>query len=82
MSKILTGIVISTKTEKTVIVMVEQKYRHPMYQKVIKRSKKFKVHIADIKVENGDIVLIEETRPISKDKHFIVIKNLKGKKVK
>ncbi|MEX1052483.1 MAG: 30S ribosomal protein S17 [Patescibacteria group bacterium] len=82
MSKILTGTVVSISTENTAIVLIEHKYRHAMYQKVIKRSKRFKAHIGEVKVENGDTVLIEETRPISKDKHFIVIKNLKAKKAK
>lgn len=79
MAKTLTGIVVSIKSPKTVIVLVERKFRHPLYQKVIKRSKRFKVHQDKVIVEVDDKVLIQETRPISKDKHFVITKNLKGK---
>jgi small subunit ribosomal protein S17 len=78
MAKVLTGIVVSSKLENTAIVLVENKFRHPMYKKIIKKGKRFKAHVSDIKVELGDTVLIEETRPISKDKYFKVVKNLKG----
>lgn len=61
---------------KTVIVIVERKYRHPLYKKVILRSKKYKVHNEKIDLDNGDIVDIKETKPISKEKHFIVVKKL------
>ena len=76
MKKILKGIVISNKMIKTVVVRVESKTRHPLYQKVIIRHKKYKAHNEEIKLEIGDMVEIEETRPISKDKHFKVIKKL------
>ena len=81
MKKILSGKIISTKMQKTVVVSVERKFRHPRYKKVIIKHKKYKVHneIADLKV--GDKVNIEETRPISKDKHFIVINKIEVKKV-
>lgn len=73
MKKTLVGKVISDKMTKTVVVLIEQKFRHAKYRKVIIRHKKFKAHneLTDIKV--GDMVKIEETRPLSKDKHFIVI---------
>jgi len=77
MKKILQGEIISNKMMKTVVVRVESKTRHPIYQKVIIRHKKYKAHNEDIKLEIGDVVEIEETRPISKDKHFRVIKKLK-----
>lgn len=76
MKKILQGEVVSNKMTKTVIVRVERKTRHPLYQKVIIRHKKYKAHNEDMKLEIGDIVKIEETRPISKDKHFRVINKL------
>ena len=76
MAKILTGKVKLTKMPKTVIVIVERKYRHPLYKKVILRSKKYKVHNEKIDLDNGDIVDINETKPISKEKHFIVVKKL------
>lgn len=77
MKKILQGEIISNKMMKTVVVRVESKTRHPIYQKVIIRHKKYKAHNEDMKLEIGDVVEIEETRPISKDKHFRVIKKLK-----
>ncbi len=76
MKKIFTGEVISTKMQKTVIVRVERKFRHAGYGKVIKRHKKYKAHNESIELVAGDIVEIEETRPISKDKHFKVVKKL------
>ena len=77
MSKILTGIVTSTKMAKTVVVNVERRFRHPVYRKVIRRNKKFKAHVEDIELQAGDMVEIKEVRPISKDKHFIVVKKVK-----
>ncbi len=77
MKKILTGQVVSTKMIKTVVVMVERKFRHPVYHKVIVRHKKYKAHNEKLDLGLGDIVKIEETKPISKDKHFIVVEKLK-----
>ena len=76
MSKILTGTVISTKMQKTVVVKVERKFRHPLYEKVITRHKKYKAHNEDFDLKEGDVVKIIETRPISKDKHFKVVEKL------
>ena len=70
MKKILQGIVISNKMTKTVVVRVERKIRHPLYQKIIIKHKKYKAHNEEIMLEIGDIVEIEETKPISKDKRF------------
>lgn len=72
MKKILTGKVVSVKMTKTVVVMVERKFKHPVYHKVIVRHKKYKAHNEKLDLKLGDIVQIEETKPISKDKHFIV----------
>jgi len=80
MKKILTGKVFSVKMTKTVVVMVERKFRHSVYHKVIVRHKKFKAHNEKLDLKLGDVVRIEETRPISKDKHFKVIEKLKIKK--
>lgn len=73
MNKQITGIVVSTAMQKTVVIQTEQKFRHPLYLKVITKHKRFKAHneLKDIVV--GDKVVMEETRPISKDKHFRVI---------
>ncbi len=73
MTKILKGMVVSTKMNKTVTVLVERKFRHPIYKKVIIRKKKYKVHCEDPKIKVGDLVTIKECRPISKDKHFILV---------
>ncbi len=78
MKKTLIGKVVSTKMTKTVVVMVERKFRHAVYHKVIIRHKKFKAHNEKLDLLVGDVVKIEETRPISKDKHFIVIEKLKN----
>ena len=76
MKKFLTGRIVSTKMAKTVTVEVERKLRHGLYQKVIIRHKKYKAHNEDMDLKVGDIVEIEETRPLSKDKHFMVVKKL------
>lgn len=73
MSRVLIGKVVSNKMNKTVVVMVERKFTHPLYKKVIIRHKKYKAHDENGKLKVGDTVTIKETRPISKDKHFIVV---------
>ena len=77
MAKLFTGIVMSTKMRKTVTVMVTRKFRHPLYKKVISRQKKYKAHNENLDLKVGDLVSIKETRPISKDKHFIVVDKVK-----
>ena len=76
MKKTFVGQVVSNKMTKTVVVKVEHKFRHAKYQKVITRHKKFKAHNPELALQIGDTVQIEETRPISKDKHFIVVKKI------
>jgi len=76
MPKILTGKVVSTKMQKTVVVKVERKFRHPLYEKVVTYYKNYKAHNEDFDLKKGDVVKIIETRPISKDKHFKVIEKL------
>lgn len=76
MRKKFTGKVVSTKMQKTVVVEVERKFQHPIYKKVITKHKKYKAHNENFNLKEGDMVLIEETRPISKEKHFIVVKKL------
>jgi small subunit ribosomal protein S17 len=75
MSKKLKGIVVSDAMNKTIVVLVNRYVKHPKYKKYIKRSKKYKVHDEENKYKKGDKVLIQECRPISRDKHFIVISN-------
>ncbi len=69
--KILTGIVRSTKMAKTIVVETTRLWRHPLYQKQVKRTKRFLVHDT-LGVKEGDRVVIEETRPMSRLKHFKV----------
>lgn len=76
MAKILTGKVVSNKMQKTIVVRVERKFRHPLYKKTIIRHKKYKVHNEKLELKMGDMVKIRESRPISKEKHFIVIEKL------
>lgn len=74
MSKKLTGTVVSNKMKDTVVVLVERYEKHPKYGKYVKSSKKFKAHDAGNTIKMGEKVTIEETKPISKDKHFKVVK--------
>jgi small subunit ribosomal protein S17 len=76
MAKILIGKVVSNKMQKTVVVDVETVYRHPLYQKTIFKNKRFKAHNEEMELNIGDMVKIEETRPISKDKNFKVIEKI------
>ena len=68
----LTGRVVSDKMDKTVTVLVEHKVKHPLYGKVIRRSKKYHVHDAMNEYHEGDIVEIVETRPVAKTKAWAV----------
>jgi small subunit ribosomal protein S17 len=70
--RILTGTVTSDKTEKTVTVLVERKVKHPLYGKIIRRSKKYHAHDETNQYTIGDVVRIEETKPISKTKTWAV----------
>ena len=72
--KILKGTVTSAKNNKTIVVQVTRKFKHPFYEKVIKRSKKYHAHDEENKFKNGDEVSIIECKPISKRKTWQVIK--------
>jgi small subunit ribosomal protein S17 len=71
--RVLTGIIVSDKTQKTVVVKVERRVKHPLYGKIIKRSKKYHAHDEANEFKQGETVRIEETRPISKLKTWKVI---------
>ena len=71
--KVLKGIVVSDKPNKTITVMVERKYQHPVLKKVMKARKKYNVHDEENKYNIGDVVRIQESRPYSKLKKWIVI---------
>ena len=71
--KILTGIVVSDKPNKTITVLVERKYQHPILKKVVKVKKKYNAHDETNKYKNGDKVMIIESKPFSKNKKFQVM---------
>ena len=71
--KILTGVVVSDKPNKTITVLVERKYSHPLLKKVIKRSKKYHAHDEKNKFKEGEQVSIIESKPFSKKKTWQVI---------
>ena len=75
--KILTGVVVSDKPNKTITVMVERKYSHPVLKKVIKVKKKYNAHDETNKFKNGDKVSIIESKPYSKNKKFKVMESSK-----
>ena len=77
LSRTLTGRVTSDKTDKTITVLVERKVKHPLYGKIMVRSKKYHVHDEANEFHSGDLVTIEECRPISKTKAWIVVKPTK-----
>jgi small subunit ribosomal protein S17 len=71
--KTRTGIVVSNKMDKTVVVAIETSVRHPLYKKIVKRTTKFKAHDEKNECGEGDKVRIMETRPISKEKRWRVV---------
>ena len=75
--KILTGIVVSDKPNKTITVLVERKYQHPILKKVVKVKKKYNAHDETNKYKNGDKVMIIESKPFSKNKKFQVMEDNK-----
>ncbi len=79
--KTKTGIVISNKMDKTVVVLVENLRHHPLYKKVVRHTAKFKAHVEDNACGIGDTVKIMETRPLSKDKRWRVVEILRKKEV-
>jgi len=80
--KILNGVVVSDKPNKTITVIVERKYQHPILKKVIKSKKKYSVHDELNKFKNGDKVSIVECKPYSKNKKFEVLGEKKWFKFK
>ena len=70
LARTASGTVVSNKMEKTITVLVERRIKHPLYGKYIKRSKKIHAHDEENQCQEGDIVTIEETKPISKTKSW------------
>jgi small subunit ribosomal protein S17 len=74
--RVMTGTVVSDKTDKTVVVLVERRVKHPLYGKIIKRTKKYHAHDEANEVKTGETVRIEETAPISKLKTWKVVERV------
>ena len=71
--KTRTGLVVSDKMDKTIVVAIEDNVRHPLYKKIIKRTVKLKAHDEKNECKVGDRVMVMETRPLSKDKRWRVV---------
>jgi small subunit ribosomal protein S17 len=71
--RVLQGVVVSDKSDKTIVVRVERRVMHPIYKKFLTQSKKYAAHDEHNRWHVGDTVRIEESRPISKRKHWIVL---------
>jgi small subunit ribosomal protein S17 len=74
------GIVVSDKMDKTIVVKIERKAKHPLYGKTVKITKKYKAHDEENVAKVGDKVLITETRPISKDKRWRLVEVVEAAK--
>jgi small subunit ribosomal protein S17 len=74
--RVLTGLIVSDKGDKTVVVNVERKVKHPLYGKIIRRSKKYHAHDEANAYKQGETVRIEETAPISKLKTWTVVERV------
>ena len=72
--RVLQGVVVSDKNDKTIVVSVERRYTHPLLKKTVRRSKKFHAHDEENTFKVGDIVRIQESRPISRNKRWVVVK--------
>jgi len=80
--KILTGVVVSDKPNKTITVMIERKFQHPVLKKVVKVRKRYNAHDENNKFKTGDKVSIIESKPFSKNKKFQVMEDIKWYKFK
>lgn len=71
--RVLQGTVVSDKNDKTVVVRVERRYTHPLYKKTVRQSKKYKAHDENNACKVGDVISIQESAPISRDKRWVVV---------
>ncbi|WP_395660359.1 30S ribosomal protein S17 [Aestuariivirga sp.] len=74
--RILQGVVVSDKNDKTIVVLVERRLRHPVLKKTVRLSKKYHAHDEKNEAKSGDIVRIEETRPLSKQKRWALVEKV------
>ncbi|MBI3384917.1 30S ribosomal protein S17 [Candidatus Gottesmanbacteria bacterium] len=77
MAKNFQGIVVSTKMAKTIVATVTHQYKHPLYKKLLKKTKKYKIHAEESEIKVGDTVEFVECKPISKDKKYKLLKIIK-----
>ena len=73
MRKTVIGKVVSDKMDKTIVVLIEDSVKHPLYNKVVKRSRRLKAHDENNEAHTGDRVKVMETRPLSKDKRYRLV---------
>ena len=71
--RLLQGVVVSDKSDKTVVVNVERRFTHPLLKKTVRRTKKYRAHDAENRFKVGDVVSIQESKPISRDKRWVVV---------
>jgi len=76
--RILNGVVVSDKSDKTVVVLVERRFTHPLFKKTVRRTKKYKAHDETNRCKVGDRVQIVESAPISKHKRWTVLEQAAG----
>lgn len=71
--QLFTGVVVSAKVPQTLVIEIHTKLRHPVYKKVINKTKKLKVHCDIPNISEGDVVQVRQSRPVSKTKHHCVV---------
>jgi small subunit ribosomal protein S17 len=74
--RIVEGVVVSDKNDKTIVVLVERRLRHPVLKKTVRLSKKYHAHDEKNEAKTGDVVRIQETRPISKQKRWMLVEKV------
>ncbi len=74
--KTLVGVVVSNKMDKTAVVSVERRHPHPLYRKIIRTTKRYKAHDPNNAAQLGDVVRLEETRPLSKEKRWRIVETM------
>jgi len=74
------GVVVSDKMDKTIVVRVQRQFKHPLYKKIVRRHKKFQAHDENNECKIGDFVLIQESKPISRHKKWILNKIIEKSK--
>jgi small subunit ribosomal protein S17 len=78
--RILQGVVVSDKNDKTIVVKVERRLRHPVFKKTVRVSKKYHAHDEKNEAKTGEIVRIEESRPLSKQKRWTLVEKVDAAK--